>query len=107
MIRQTLRPFARVSRTAVQSARTYSQQTSPPKSGNPLIVPAGLAAIVLGGVAYFYVPLKHDLADRAADAEKNVAKPSTLKALSMQTDVRKSVLDQDSLKESIHKRESE
>ena len=103
MIRQTLRPITRASRTVAQNARAYSSSSSPPQSGNPLIVPLGVAAIAIGGAAYFFVPLKHDLADRAKDAEQGVAKPSTLKALTTQPDVRKSVLDQDSLKESIHK----
>lgn len=63
-----------------------------------------MAALAIGGFAMYYVPLVHDNDDRA---ESKQAKPNTLKALSpYQGDVRKSVLDQDSLKEPLHKCES-
>ena len=107
MIRQSIRPVSRtVLRTPSRQVRfgSSSSPTSPKQSSNPIIPLLGIGAIVIGGIAYFYVPFKHDLKDRASDAVKGEAKPSTLKAISTQTDVRKSVLDQDSLKEPLHRR---
>lgn len=107
MLRQSLQPLRATLRTSLrQRAARYSTETSPKQSTNPLIPILGVGAVVIGGIVYFGVPLKHDLADRAADAKVGQAKPSTLRASDVRTDVKTSVLDQDSLKKPLHKGES-
>lgn len=113
MIRQTLRPIARTrlplaARSAPIPRPGHPARFASAHSGsnnstwNWTIIASGSAALAFVGYIYMAVPLKHDLEDHARRQAEKAGRPEMLKALTVERDVSKSVLDQDSLKVPIH-----